>query len=458
MLASAWMPMFKTVLVANRGEIAVRIIAACRELGLRTVVAHSQSDTDALPVRLADRAICIGPAPSRLSYLNVPAVVSAAQVSGADAIHPGYGFLSESAELADACAQTGLVFIGPPATVLRRLGDKAQARHVMQEVGLTIIRGTDSVNDTDTAVRVASKIGYPIMVKATAGGGGRGMRVVENTEALVTALPIARREAETAFGDPRVYLETFIDQARHIEYQILADARGRVVHLGERDCTIQRRHQKMVEETPAVGVGVDASRQTRELVTKAARAVGYVGAGTFEFLRDAQGRLHFMEANARVQVEHGISEMVTGVDVVKEQIRIAAGESLGWQQQDVAPCGHAIECRITAEHPKTLTPSPGAVTALTLPGGPGIRVDTAAEVGGMVSPFYDPLLAKVMAHGRDRHEAIARMRRALSMTSIKGVDTTIWLLQEILAHADFLDGSVTTTFLDRLIADRRQLR
>ncbi|MEE2637632.1 MAG: acetyl-CoA carboxylase biotin carboxylase subunit [Acidobacteriota bacterium] len=446
--------MFKTVLIANRGEIAVRIIAACRELGVRSVVAHSQSDIDALPVRLADRAICIGPAPSRLSYLSVPAVVSAAQVSGADAIHPGYGFLSESAELADTCVQTGLVFIGPPATVLRQLGDKVQARQVMREAGLSIIRGTETVNDIDTAVRVAAEIGYPIMVKATAGGGGRGMRVVENAAALAAALPIARREAETAFGDSRIYLETFIDQARHIEYQVLADSRGRVVHLGERDCSIQRRHQKMVEETPAVDVGGDASRRTGELVTAAVRAVGYVGAGTFEFLRDPQGRQYFMEANARVQVEHGISEMVTGVDVVKEQIRIAAGESLGWQQQDVAPRGHAIECRITAEHPKTLAPSPGAITVLTLPGGPGVRVDTAAEVGGMVSPFYDPLLAKVMAQGRDRHEAIARMRRALSMTSIKGVDTTIPLLQEILSHPNFLDGRVTTTFLDRLIADR----
>ena len=446
--------MFKTVLIANRGEIAVRIIAACRELGVRSVVAHSQSDIDALPVRLADRAICIGPAPSRLSYLSVPAVVSAAQVSGADAIHPGYGFLSESAELADTCVQTGLVFIGSPPTVLRRLGDKVQARQVMREAGLSIIRGTETVNDIDTAVRVAAEIGYPIMVKATAGGGGRGMRVVENAAALAAALPIARREAETAFGDSRIYLETFIDQARHIEYQVLADSRGRVVHLGERDCSIQRRHQKMVEETPAVDVGGDASRRTGELVTAAVRAVGYVGAGTFEFLRDPQGRQYFMEANARVQVEHGISEMVTGVDVVKEQIRIAAGESLGGQQQDVAPRGHAIECRITAEHPKTLAPSPGAITVLTLPGGPGVRVDTAAEVGGMVSPFYDPLLAKVMAQGRDRHEAIARMRRALSMTSIKGVDTTIPLLQEILSHPNFLDGRVTTTFLDRLIADR----
>ena len=444
--------MFEKVLVANRGEIALRVIAACRELGVRTVVAHSQADRDGLPARFADETVCIGPAPSRHSYLNRLAVLAAAETTGADAIHPGYGFLSERAELAEACAGAGIAFIGPPAEVLRLLGDKARARQAMQAAGLPLVPGTEVVDDAAAAARAGREIGYPLLVKAIAGGGGRGMRLVEGPDRLPDAFRSAASEAEAAFGDSRVYLESYLGGARHVEFQVLADGRGRAVHLGERECSVQRRQQKVIEEAPAPGLEADVRRRVGGLVTAAARAAGYVNAGTFEFLVDGDGRFYFMEVNPRVQVEHGITEMVTGVDVVKAQIRIAAGEPLALAQDDVHLSGHAIECRVNAEHPETFVPSPGAIRALVLPGGPGVRVETAAHAGDMVSPFYDSLLAKVIAHGRDRAEAIARMRRALGMMVVEGVDTNVPLHLRILENPDFLAGTLTTAFLDRFVA------
>ena len=444
--------MFEKVLVANRGEIALRVIAACRELGVRTVVAHSQADRHGLPARFADETVCIGPAPSRHSYLNLPAVLAAAEISGADALHPGYGFLSERADLADACADAGIAFIGPPARVLRLLGDKARARQAMGAAGLPLVPGTEVVDDAAAAERAGREIGYPLLVKAVAGGGGRGMRLVEDAARLPDAFRAAASEAEAAFGDSRVYLERYLGGARHVEFQVLADGRGRAVHLGERECSVQRRQQKVIEEAPAPGLEADVRRRVGGLVTAAAQAAGYVNAGTFEFLVDGDGRFHFMEVNPRVQVEHGITEMVTGVDIVKAQIRIAAGEPLALAQDDVRLAGHAIECRVNAEHPETFVPSPGAIRTLVLPGGPGVRVETAAHAGDMVSPFYDSLLAKVIAHGRDRAEAIARVRRALGMMVVEGVDTNVPLHVRILEDPDFLAGTLTTAFLDRFVA------
>ena len=443
--------MFRKILVANRGEIALRVIAACRELGVRTVVAHSQADRDGLPARFADETVCIGPAPSRHSYLNRLAVLAAAETTGADAIHPGYGFLSERADLAEGCDAAGIAFIGPSADVLRLLGDKARAREAMGAAGLPLVPGTEAVDDPAAAARAGREIGYPLLVKAIGGGGGRGMRLVEAPDRLPDAFRAATGEAEAAFGDPRVYLERYLEGARHVEFQVLADGRGRTVHLGERECSVQRRQQKVIEEAPAPGLDADVRDRVGGLVAAAARAVGYVNAGTFEFLMDGDGRYYFMEVNPRVQVEHGITEMVTGVDVVKAQIRIAAGAPLTLAQDDVRLAGHAIECRINAEHPETFVPSPGATGTLVLPGGPGIRVETAAHAGHMVSPFYDSLLAKVIAHGRDRDEAVARMRRALGMMVVEGVDTNLPLHLRILQDPDYLAGRLTTTFLDRFL-------
>ena len=441
--------MFKKVLIANRGEIALRIIHACRELGIKTVVAHSQVDEHSLAVRFADQEICIGPARSLDSYLNVPAVITAAEITGADAIHPGYGFLSESAYLAEACDACRITFIGPSADVLRMLGDKARAKGLMRKAGLPVVPGTDSLEDATAARRAARRLGYPVILKATSGGGGRGMRVVRSAEELEGAFPIARREAAAAFGDPRVYLEVYVEEPRHIEFQVLADDCGATVHLGERECTLQRRHQKVLEETPSIELSERVRERMGKLVTKAARAVGYVNAGTFEFLMDARDHFYFMEVNARLQVEHPITEMVTGVDIVKEQIRIASGEGLSIGQADVRFTGHAIECRVNAEHPETFVPSPGLIRTFSAPGGPGVRVDTFAHADCTVSPYYDSLVAKIVAHGRDRPEAIDRMRRALEMTVIEGIETTIPLQLRILRDPDFLAGRFTTAFLER---------
>ena len=443
--------MFEKVLVANRGEIALRVIAACRELGVRTVVAHSEADRHGLPARFADETVCIGPAPGRHSYLNRGAVLATAEMTGADAVHPGYGFLSERAELAEACAGAGIAFIGPPAAVLRLLGDKARARQTMQAAGLPLVPGTEVVGDPGAAAEAGRGIGYPLLVKAVAGGGGRGMRLVDDPARLPDAFRSATSEAEAAFGDSRVYLEKYLGGARHVEFQVLADGRGGAVHLGERECSVQRRQQKLIEEAPAPGLDAEVRGRIGGLVTAAARTAGYMNAGTFEFLRDGDGRFYFMEVNPRVQVEHGVTEMVTGVDIVKTQIRVAAGQPLAAAQEDVRLAGHAVECRVNAEHPETFVPSPGAVRTLVLPGGPGIRVETAAHAGGMVSPFYDSLLAKVIAHGRDRAEAVARMRRALGMMVVEGVDTTLPLHLRILDDPDFLAGRLTTAFLDRFL-------
>jgi acetyl-CoA carboxylase biotin carboxylase subunit len=447
--------MFKKILIANRGEVALRIINACRELGIKTVVAHSQADEDSLPVRFADQEVCIGPARSLDSYLSVPAIITAAEITGADAIHPGYGFLSESAYLAEACDACRLTFIGPSADVIRLFGDKSRARQAMRKAGLPVVPGTESIEDLKAARRAARRLGFPVIVKATSGGGGRGMRVVRDADELDDAVQIARREAEAAFGDSRVYLERYVEEARHIEFQVLADAGGTTVHLGERECTLQRRHQKVLEETPSLGLTDRVRERMGKLVVKAARAVGYVNAGTFEFLMDARGRFYFMEANARLQVEHPITEMVTGVDIVKEQIRIASGDSLSFHQADVRVTGHAIECRVNAEHPETFTPSPGLIRTFSAPGGPGVRVDTFVHAGCQVSPYYDSLIAKVITHGQDRPEAIARMRRALEMTVIEGIDTNIPLHLRILQDQDFIEGRFTTTFLDRFVGPTR---
>ena len=442
--------MFKKILIANRGEVALRVICACRELGIETVAVFSEADENSLHVRFADEDVCIGPAPSHASYLNVPAIISAAEITGADAIHPGYGFLSESAYLAEVCEACHIKFIGPDPKVIRLLGDKARARRVMKKAGVQVLPGSDGPIDTEEqALQVARGLGYPVIVKAAAGGGGRGMRIVRDAANLGGALRTAQREAQAAFGVGDVYLEKYIEAPRHIEFQVLGDHHGAVVHLGERDCSIQRRHQKLVEETPSPALTDKLRRKLGGTVVDAARAVQYTNAGTFEFLMDQSGACYFIEANTRLQVEHGITELVTGIDIVKEQIRIAAGERLSFKQGDVAFSGHAIECRINAEHPETFRPSPGVIEVFSKPGGPGIRLDTYAHAEATVSQHYDSLVAKLMAHGRDRDEAIARMRRALSMTIIEGVETTVSLHLKILADADFTAGRVTTAFMDR---------
>lgn len=442
--------MFKKILIANRGEIALRVIYACRELGIATVAVYSEADEHALHVRFADQEICIGPPRPMDSYLNVPAIITAAEVSGADAIHPGYGFLSESGYLAEAAEACGIAFIGPPPAVLRLMGDKSEARRAMQSAGLPVLPGTeDPPESVEQALEAAQDLGYPLILKASAGGGGRGMRIVRGQEDLEHAWKTAGQEAQAAFGDGRLYLERYVEAPRHIEYQVLADGHGGVVHLGERECSIQRRHQKLIEECPSPVLTERQRIELGELVTGAAAAVGYRNAGTFEFLMDGDDRFYFLEANARLQVEHPVTEMVTGVDVVKEQIRVAAGQPLSVTQQDITWNGHAIECRINAESPVTFRPSPGLVRVFSIPGGPGIRIDTAAHADCTVPPYYDSLVAKVIAHGIDRGEALARMRRALSMTVIEGIETSVPLHLRILDEPDFRDGKLSTAFMDR---------
>ena len=442
--------MFKKILIANRGEIALRVIYACRELGISTVAVYSEADEHALHVRFADQEICIGPARPIESYLNVPAIITAAEVSGADAIHPGYGFLSESGYLAEAAEACGITFIGPPPAVLRLIGDKSQARRAMRRAGLPVLPGTEEPPETlERARRAARKLGYPLILKASAGGGGRGMRIVREPDELEHAWKTAGQEAQAAFGDGRLYLERYVEAPRHIEFQILADEHGHVVHLGERECSIQRRHQKLIEECPSTVLTARQRRKLGGVATDAAAAAGYRNAGTFEFLMDKDGQFYFLEANARLQVEHPVTEMVTGVDIVKEQIRIAAGKPLSVRQQDVTWSGHAIECRINAESPVTFRPSPGLVKVFSIPGGPGIRIDTAAHADCTIPPYYDSLVAKVIAHGVDRAEATARMRRALGMTVIEGIETSVPLHLRILAEADFQNGKLSTAFMDR---------
>lgn len=449
--------MIRKVLIANRGEIALRVLRACRELGIPAVVAYSEADRESLPVRLADEAICIGPAPAERSYNHIPAIISAAVVTGCDALHPGYGFLAENALLAEICEECGITFIGPRPQTLRALGDKAEARRLMQRAGLPIVPGSETlVRDASEARRIARKLGYPVLVKAAAGGGGRGMRIVREERELATALQVAQQEAQAAFGDPSVYLERYLERPRHVEVQILADQHGNIVAVGERDCSIQRRYQKLIEEAPAPDLSARVRDALHEAAVRGARAVGYVGAGTFEFLVDREGHFYFTEANARLQVEHPVTEAVTGLDLVQWQLAIAAGERLALRERDLAPRGHAIEVRVTAEDPdRDFAPRPGRIEQLVWPGGPGIRVDSHAYAGYVVPPHYDSLLGKVIAWGLDRAQAIERLDRALRETIIDGVPTPIPLLRRILQHPDFRASRHTTTFLAEYLASQQ---
>jgi acetyl-CoA carboxylase, biotin carboxylase subunit len=443
--------MFEKILIANRGEIAVRIICACKDLGIRTVAVYSEADRNSLHLRFADEAICIGPAQSARSYLDIASVISAAEISNADAIHPGYGFLSENAAFAEVCETSGLKFIGPTPDVLRRMGLKQVARAAMQEAGVPILPGSQGIlKSTEEALEIAVKIGYPVMLKASAGGGGRGMRVVRTPEEMQPLLAQAQTEAAAAFSCGDMYMEKLVEDPRHIEFQVLADQHGTVEILGERECSIQRRHQKLLEESPSTAVTAGLRKRISDGLRTALRNIGYTNAGTVEFLMDDEGDLHFIEVNARIQVEHPVTEMVTGVDLVKSQILVAAGKRLDEILPDSVPLrGHAIECRINAEHPETFVPSPGRITGLNLPGGVGIRVDTAAYHDCEVPPYYDSLVAKLIAHGSDRAEATARMLRALDMFVVEGIHTSIPLHQRILKHPDFAAGRLDTGFLMR---------
>ena len=444
--------MFRKILIANRGEIALRVICACKDLGIKTVAVYSEADRHSLHVRFADEAICIGPAKSSLSYLNVPGVMSAAEITNVDAVHPGYGFLSENADFADVCELSGIKFIGPKPKVIREMGLKQRARAIMQDAGVPILPGSKGVvGGAEEALALAKHIGYPIMVKAAAGGGGRGMRIVRTEEELPPLLGQAQAEAAAAFSCGDVYIEKLVEAPRHIEFQVLGDEHGHVEILGERECSIQRRHQKLIEESPSPSVSSGLRKKISNGLRTAMKAIGYTNAGTVEFLMDEKGNLHFIEVNARIQVEHPVTELVTGVDLVKAQILIAAGAKL----DDVLPktlsvSGHAIECRINAEHPETFVPSPGRITGLNLPGGIGVRVDTAAYTDSVVPPYYDSLVAKLITHGKDRDEAIQRMKRALSMFVIEGIHTSIPLHEEILSNEDFVNGNFDTTFLTKL--------
>jgi acetyl-CoA carboxylase biotin carboxylase subunit len=447
--------MFSKILIANRGEIALRVIAACRELGIKTVAVYSEPDEHSLHVRFADEDVCIGPARSLDSYLNVPAIISAAEITGADAVHPGYGFLSESAYLAEVCEACHIKFIGPYPNVIKLMGDKARARKAMKKAGVPVLPGSDGpVTGEEQAVKVAKELGYPVIIKAVAGGGGRGMRVVRKPDELAVALRTATREAEAAFGVGDVYLEKYVESPRHIEIQVLGDHHGHVVHLGERECSIQRRHQKLIEEAPSPALTDRQRRKLGATVVDAARAVQYTNAGTFEFLMDPGGHFYFLEANTRLQVEHPVTEFVTGIDIVKEQIRIAAGQRLSVRQSDIEIKGHSIECRVNAEDPETFVPSPGVIHAFSYPGGPGVRVDSYAHSECTVSPYYDSLIAKIITYGRDRAEAIARMRRTLEMTVVDGIKTTIPLHLKILNDPDFVAGRLSTAFMERFMKEK----
>ncbi len=444
--------MFHKILIANRGEIALRVICACKDLGIRTVAVYSEADRHSLHVRFADEAICIGPAKSSRSYLDIPAVISAAEITNVDAIHPGYGFLSENAGFAEVCEASGIKFIGPPPPVTRNMGLKQRARAEMREAGVPILPGSEGIlQSPEEALDTAERIGYPIMLKASAGGGGRGMRIVRETSELPNLMAQAQSEAQAAFSSPDLYMEKLIEAPRHIEFQVLADEYGNAAVLGERECSIQRRHQKLLEEAPSTAVSPDLRRIMSQRLEEAMIRIGYRNAGTVEFLMDENGDLYFIEVNARIQVEHPVSEAISGIDLVKSQILIAAGHRLEEiVRRPVELNGHAIECRINAENPDTFAPSPGRITGLNLPGGIGVRVDTAAYTDGVIPPYYDSLVAKLITHGKDRSEAIARMRRALDMFVVEGIYTTIPLHQQILRNEDFLAGRLDTKFLSRM--------
>jgi acetyl-CoA carboxylase biotin carboxylase subunit len=441
--------MFEKILIANRGEIALRVICACKELGIPTVAVYSEADRYSLHVRFADEAVCIGPPRSSESYLNVASIISAAEITGADAVHPGYGFLAESAHFADVCETSGLTFIGPRPDVIRLMGDKDRARKAMVEHGLPILPGSGILASESEARRVVAEIGYPVIIKAVAGGGGRGMRIVNSDGELGSAFQTAQNEAAAAFGSPEVYVEKYIVSPRHIEFQVMGDEHGKVIHLGERECTIQRRHQKLVEESPSTQIDAETRRRVGGQVVRALQAMGYTNAGTVEFLMDENRNLYFLEMNTRIQVEHPVTEMVTGLDLVKLQIMIAAGERIPIDGETVNLRGHAIECRICAENPGTFAPSAGKITGFHTPGGTGVRVDTAAYAESVIPPFYDSLIAKLIVHGKDRTEAISRMARALEMFVVEGISTSIPVHEKIVADPDFRAGRFDTRFLTR---------
>ena len=443
--------MFQRILVANRGEIALRVIRACKDLGVEVVAVYSQADRDAPYLALADRAICIGKAPSADSYLNIPRIIAAAEVANVQAIHPGYGFLSENPHFAEVCRDCNFEFIGPPHEAIRRMGLKTEAKAVAKAAGVSCVPGSDGpVGNNTEAQRIARQIGYPVLIKAAAGGGGKGMRVCRDESSLVSSLQTARNEAEAAFKDPSVYLEKFIDRPRHVEVQILADSHGNVVHCWDRDCSLQRRHQKLVEEAPAPGLPIDVRTRLGEAAVRLARAVGYVNAGTCEFLVDADHNFYFIEVNARIQVEHPVTEMVTGIDLVQQQIRIAAGERLAFTQDEIRTVGHAFECRINSEDPDhDFRPSPGKITSLRIPGGPGVRWDSHAQSGYSIPPNYDSLTGKLIVHGADREAALARMRRALDELHVEGIRTTAPLHRRLFRERAFIEGRVHTTWVER---------
>jgi acetyl-CoA carboxylase biotin carboxylase subunit len=437
------------ILIANRGEIANRIIWTCKEMGIKTVAVHSEADREALHVRYADEAVCIGAPPSAQSYLNIPSIISAAEITNVDAIHPGYGFLAESATFAKICEECNIKFIGPSSEVIAMMGDKVEARRTMQAAGVPILPGSpEPIESGDEAKKIAKKIGFPVIIKAAAGGGGRGMRIVRSEGELESNLEMAQSEALAAFKNGAVYIERYIERPRHIEIQVLADEHGNCIHLGERECTIQRRHQKLLEEAPSPAITAELREKMGAVAVKACKEIGYSSAGTFEFLLDEDGSFYFMEMNTRIQVEHPVTEMVTLADIVRNQIRIASGEDLQYQQSDVQIVGHSIECRINAEDPVKFTPSPGKITAFNIPGGPGVRVDTAVYPGYTVPPYYDSMIAKLIVHARTRELAIARMQRALDMMVVEGIKTTIPLHKRIMADPAFQRGDFSTKFME----------
>jgi acetyl-CoA carboxylase biotin carboxylase subunit len=446
--------MFEKILIANRGEIALRIQRACREMGIRTVVVHSEADREAKYVKLADESVCIGPAASNLSYLSMPAIISAAEVTDAQAIHPGYGFLSENADFAERVEQSGFVFIGPRAESIRLMGDKVSAKHAMIKAGVPCVPGSEGAlpDDPKVIVQTARKVGYPVIIKAAGGGGGRGMRVVHTEAALLNAVTMTKAEAGAAFGNPEVYMEKFLENPRHVEIQILADQHGNAIWLGERDCSMQRRHQKVIEEAPAPGIPRKIIEKIGNRCAEACRKINYRGAGTFEFLYENE-EFYFIEMNTRVQVEHPVTEMITGVDIVQEQIRIAFGEKLRFRQADIELKGHAVECRINAEDPFKFTPSPGRITSWHVPGGPGIRVDSHAYAGYFVPPNYDSMIGKVIAYGATREQAIRRMQIALSEMVVEGIQTNIALHRELMVDARFIEGGTNIHYLEHKLAD-----
>jgi acetyl-CoA carboxylase, biotin carboxylase subunit len=446
--------MFHKILIANRGEIAIRVIRACKELGIKNVAVYSTADADSLHVKLADESVCIGPAPSSQSYLNINAIISAAELTDAEAIHPGYGFLSENAKFAEICEQCGITFIGPSAESMRVMGDKISARQAVIEHGVPILPGTkENVKTVDEAVKIAKQIGFPVIIKATAGGGGRGMKIVHSQATLANAYATAKAEALAGFGNPDVYIEKYCVEPRHVEIQVLADKHGNCIHLGERDCSIQRRHQKIIEEAPCPVLTPETRKAMGDAAIKAAKAVNYSSVGTVEFLLDKSGDFYFMEMNTRIQVEHPVTEMITGVDLIREQIRSAAGLPLRYKQEDIKINGHAIECRINAEDPFKFTPCPGKITAYHQPGGLGVRVDSFVYDQYTVVPHYDSMIGKLIVHAETREDAIRRMARALDEYIIEGIKTTIFFHKRIMTNKDFIEGNVDTSFLDRIVLE-----